>query len=85
MKKWMYKGNSGLLAVDEQIEILKDYFDQKRPDSLKDFKRITYTEASKMIREAKKIVSDEIIQEQVEAVIEETAKPKKRGRPKKEK
>ena len=85
MKKWMYKGNSGLLAVDGQIEILKDYFDQKRPDSLKDFKNISFTEASKMIKEVKSLVEKEIIQEQVELVIEETAKPKKRVRPKKEK
>ena len=75
MKKWMYKGNYGVLAVGEQIEALKDYFNQTRPDDLSKHKHITFAVAYSMIKTAK---------EAVKKVDEETEKPKRKRRTKAE-
>lgn len=47
----MYKGNLGVLAVDNQIEELQDYFNQRRPEDFLKFEQITFSTAKKMITE----------------------------------
>lgn len=70
----MYKGNLGVNAVGDQIDILKDHFNQDFPEDAKLYKKITFSAAKKMIEEAKEVVEE----------MAEQKKPKKRGRPKKE-
>ncbi len=82
----MYKGNLGVNAVGDQIDILKDHFNQNRPDDARFYKKITFSRAVKMIEEAKaKTVQQEESVEETETVQQVSEnKPKKRGRPKKE-
>lgn len=93
-KKWMYKGNLGILAVDNQIEELKDYFTQNRPDDFLKFEQIHFGIAIAMVNEAKEMAlmaemnkeaAEPAHVEPEEAAEQETEEPKKqRGRPKKE-
>lgn len=86
----MYKGNLGVLAVDEQIEELKDYFTQTRPDDFLKFEHIHFGKARSMINEAKEQSLLAELNEEKEPEIEEQkieeseieTQEKKRGRPK---
>jgi hypothetical protein len=74
MIKWMYKANVGVLAVDGQIEALKDYFDQDKAEDPKQFRHITYHQAISMIGEAKESVKEDVTEEVTEIIEDE--KPK---------
>ena len=97
--KWMYKGSIGVLATEEEADILKDYFTDEKCENLKEFKHIAFSMALSMIGKAKesvkqeepsKEIKEEVKKEEPEEIkVEkidsvENEQPKKRGRPKKE-
>ena len=90
----MYKGNLGLLAKDHEIEQLKEYFTQSRPESFEKFEEIHFGIAIDMVNKAKELAmldqmqkdaeekKEETQQENVEDTAKEETQKKPVGRPK---
>lgn len=92
MKKWMYKGNIGVLAINHEIDELKDYFTQNRPEDLTKFEQVHFGVAIAMVKEAQAMAliaemnkePEQEEQKTEEAQPEQEEQKKQRGRPKKE-